>query len=84
MCSLYEDQHWLRFYRFKTKEKRSFEKIDDAKNLNPDKLEKIEEKIVTVTLETILLNANWLFLTSKGDSVKRIMLNQDNQQGIVE
>ena len=71
-------------YRFKTKEKRSFEKIDDAKNLNPDKLEKIEEKIVTVTLETILLNANWLFLTSKGDSVKRIMLNQDNQQGIVE
>ena len=71
-------------YRFKTKEKRSFEKIDDAKNLNPDKLEKIEEKIVTVTLETILLNANWLFLTSKGDSVKRFMLNQDNQQGIVE
>ena len=70
--------------RFKPKEKRSFEKIDDAKNLNPDKLENIEEKIVTVTLETILLNANWLFLTSKDDSVNRTMLNQDNQQGIVE
>ncbi|MGA9943027.1 MAG: hypothetical protein WBP88_13625 [Nitrososphaeraceae archaeon] len=71
-------------YRFKPKEERSFEKVDDAKNLNPDKLENIEEKIVTVTLETILLNASWLFLTSKDDLVKRTMLNQDNRQGIVE
>lgn len=71
-------------YRFKPKEERSFEKVDDAKNLNPDKLENIEEKIVTVTLETILLNASWLFLTSKDDLVKRTKLNQDNRQGIVE
>jgi len=53
-------------------------------NNDSAKLENIEEKIVTATLETILLNANWLLLTSKADSVNRTMLNQDNQQEIIE
>ena len=64
--------------------KENLNKTDDATNIDPARLEKIEEKIVTATLETILLNANWLFLTSKGDSVNRVMLNQDDQQEIVE
>jgi hypothetical protein len=72
------------FDRLKPKGKGSLKKIDDATNLDPAKLENIEEKIVTATLEIILVNANWLFLTSKGDSVNRTMLNQDNQQEIVE
>ena len=72
------------FDRLKPKGKGSLKKIDDATNLDPAKLENIEEKIVTATLETILVNANWLFLTSKADSVNRTMLNQDNQQEIIE
>ena len=70
--------------RLESKGKESLKKIVDSTNINPAKLENIEEKIVPATLETILLNANWLFLTSKGDSVNRTMLNQDNQQEIVE
>ena len=54
------------FDRLKPKGKGSLKKIDDATNLDPAKLENIEEKIVTAILETILVNANWLFLTSKG------------------
>ena len=72
------------FDRLKPKGKGSLKKTDDATNLDPAKLENIEEKIVTAILETILVNANWLFLTSKGDSVNRTMLNQDNQQEIIE
>lgn len=72
------------FDRLKPKGKGSLKKTDDATNLDPAKLENIEEKIVTAILETILANANWLFLTSKADSVNRTMLNQDNQQEIIE
>ncbi|MGA8564053.1 MAG: hypothetical protein WB587_04815 [Nitrososphaeraceae archaeon] len=72
------------FDRLKPKGKGSLKKTDDDTNLDPAKLENIEEKIVTAILETILVNANWLFLTSKADSVNRTMLNQDNQQEIIE
>ena len=63
------------FDRLKPKGKGSLKKTDDDTNLDPAKLENIEEKIVTAILETILLNANWLFLTSKGDSANMITLN---------
>ena len=84
MCSLYEDQSLAELDRLKPKGKGSLKKTDDDTNLDPAKLENIEEKIVTAILETILVNANWLFLTSKADSVNRTMLNQDNQQEIIE
>ena len=61
--------------RLESNGKETLKKIDDATNIDPAKLEKIEEKIVTATLETILLNANWLFLTSKGDSANMITIN---------
>jgi hypothetical protein len=70
--------------RLESKGKESLKKIDDSMNIDPAKLENIEEKIVTATLEIILVNANWLFLTSKADSVNRTILNQDNQQEIIE
>ena len=50
-----------------------WKKSHDNTTLDHVKLEIIEEEIVTAALETILLNASRLFLTSKGES-----LNGDN------
>jgi hypothetical protein len=48
--------------------------FDDAKSEN------IEENVVTAALEAILLNASWLFSTSKDESLNGELLKQDNPQ----
>jgi hypothetical protein len=48
--------------------------LDDAK------LENMEENVVTAALETILLNASWLFSTSQGESLNGALLNPGNPQ----
>ena len=48
--------------------------IDDAK------LENMEENVVTAALETILLNASWLFSTSQGQSLNKALLKPGNSQ----
>jgi len=52
-------------------------------NLDPAKLESIEENIVTVALERILVNANWLFPINKDDSLNMTLPNRDKLE-IVE
>ena len=59
---------------------RCLKKSHDYTYLDDVKLENIEENVVTVALETILLNASWLFPTSKGESVKWALLNRGNPQ----
>jgi hypothetical protein len=48
--------------------------LDDAK------LENVEENVVTAALEAILLNASWLFSTSKDESLNGALLKQGNPQ----
>ena len=59
---------------------RCWKKSHDYTYLDDAKLENIEENVVTAALETILLNASWLFPKSKGESVKWALLNRDNPQ----
>jgi hypothetical protein len=56
--------------------KKSLDKTytDDAK------LENIEQNVVIAALETILLNASWLFPTCKGESLNGALLNKTTRK----